>query len=489
MRIRYTPINSESEDGSVKVDRGELQPLLQSYLNLILWSLTVIVIAALYVGGVFTFLLEEDFTNYSRAMEIDNFRRVIEAIDRNGLTNIQRDSLGARRFDKDAISNILANLEHENPSLKNIAPLSQFDGLDYSIDVKPKCEELWGLKRIDNTLKSSGALDAESFSTIMIVVKSAVNNYALRQAIRKSWYINEVRDNLIAFRTVFIVGACHEQNPVPSALPLNKAGFWSVELCERAIRNESSHYNDIIQSTGIDTYYNNTIKTFMTYRWVVENCPSDFVVTIDDDYVFEVNNFIDFLRGLASIETTNSPSSSNHTNDSLKQEQEHGDELNEMAINYRINTRSRYKYIHNEQRLKVMNNLYALSKKYLYAGFLRNYVHPLRSVFSKWYISCDDYAFNRYPPFISGGACLMSFKTIKHFYLTSYFARLFPFDDVYAGMLAYKLGFLPEHNQSFMCSIDAYLEVKPVQANSTNCIGVHGIKPDELIELWQKRQV
>lgn len=484
MRVRYTPV--DSGDGFVKAEIVGRRLLIRSYLNLILWSLTVILVAALYVGGVFTFLFEEDFTNYSHAVEIDNFRRVIEAIDRNGLANLKYISTGARRFDKAAIEDTIATLEHENPSLKDVVPLDQFEGLDYTIDINPKCKEQWGSERIASTLGSSKITDGSSYATIIIIVKSAVNNYALRQAIRSSWYLNETRDDLIAIKTVFMVGRCHEKNPVSPSVPLTKdSNAWSAELCNRTIRNESTQYGDIIQSSGIDTYYNNTIKTFMTYRWIVERCPSDFILTIDDDYVFEVDNFLTYLKDLVSIESTNlAPNPSLLLNS--RHEQEHQQKLAVSSGEHRGSQDKLQRT--KEDNIKTLNNFHALSNKYLYAGFMRNYVPPLRSVFSKWYISCEDYAYNRYPPFISGGACLMSFKTVKHFYLASYFERLFPFDDVYVGMLAYKLGFLPEHKESFMCSINMYLAATPSYANSTSCIGVHGIKPDELMRLWRQRK-
>lgn len=455
-------------------------------LNLILWLLGVITIIALYLGGIFSYLLEEDFTNYERSTRIDNFREVIEAIDRKCLTSMNHNFTKA--CGQADIVNILETMIAEHPSIKNVVPLNQFDGFNYTINIKPKCQELWQHDRSNSkTFANVTSLDAST--TMILIVKSAVNNHAQRQAIRKSWYLNETTNDLIALRTVFMVGACHERNPVPSRGPLTENfKSWSPDKCDKAIRNESARYGDVIQSSAIDTYYNNTIKTFMTYRWVVEHCHADFMMALDDDYVFEVENLLTYLRSLSSLNIRDDSlvkslpldppidGGSSHQNPIVVKSSNQG-------------TSSRDNLPESQQdKLRGLSNLRSLSEQYLYAGYLMNYVHPLRSVLSKWYISRRDYPYNTYPPYITGGAYLMSFKTIRHFYLTSFFVRSFRFDDVYVGMMAYELGLSPIHNELFMCDINAYIAAKPVYPNTTNCIGVHEIEPDELINLWKKRK-
>lgn len=468
-QIKYTPV--ELEEGCSKAKIFTRKFISRNYLNLLLWSLAVIIITALYLGGIFTFLLEEDFANYSHSLEIDDFHNLIETID---VSSRNLNTSSSRRFNRAAIVGILSHLENENPKLKHAVPYSQFEGLNYTIDIQPKCQEQWNMSRINKT-------EASPYASIVLVVKSAVNNYAQRQSIRDSWYQNKTIDDLFTFKTVFMVGACHETNRLlPSTLPSGNYKTWSSEICDRTIRNESSYYGDIIQSSGIDTYYNNTIKIFMTFRWIVERCPSDFLITIDDDFVFEVDNFITYIKSLISDESkVTQPVTGSLASSSLDKKESHRG-LHEIAISEQ-DTRSQV------AEPKIINSIRLLSHEYLYTGYLRNYVHPLRSILSKWYVSCNDYAYNRYPPFITGGACLMSFKTVKHFYLASYFASSFRFDDVYVGMLAYKLGVSPVHNEFFMCDIDDYLAAKPLQTNSTNCIGVHDIKPDELTNLWIQR--
>lgn len=43
----------------------------------------------------------------------------------------------------------------------------------------------------------------------------------------------------------------------------------------------------------------------------------------------------------------------------------------------------------------------------------------------------------------------MTPQTVKEFYLAIQYTKLFPFDDVYAAILAYHLGILPQHNENF----------------------------------------
>lgn len=459
-------------------DEPKIDCLLHKYLNA-LWILTVIIIVSLYVGGIFTLLFEEDFTNYSREIEIDNFRRLIDALDRNGLTPVSDEDSNVRRFGMNAINQVLSKMKPSNTNLNNVVPLDQFESFDYTIDIEPSCGRQWGKIRGPNTVRN--------LITINIAVKSAVSNYARRGAIRQTWYLNRTVDNLVQFKTVFMIGACDERNPVPkSSRIMSPDGTWSAELCRKSIHSEANQYGDIVQISAIDNYYNNTIKTFMTLRWIVERCPSDFTLALDDDFVFEVDNFMEHIKRLISMEGINLGTASD-LNGSVTNKRNFQDIHSKQSENFKPEpnqiTRETI-----DARLQLMENFRALSSQYLYTGFMRNYVHPFRVLFSKWYVSRRDYAFNRYPPFITGGSVLMSFKTIKHFYLSSYFTRAFIYDDVYIGMLAYKLGFLPESDEKFMCDIGAYIDADPIRPNSTDCIGVHDIKPDKLLELWKLRK-
>ena len=87
--------------------------------------------------------------------------------------------------------------------------------------------------------------------------------------------------------------------------------------------------------------------------------------------------------------------------------------------------------------------------EYLYAGHVV-FDPPVRDKFSKFFVSLDEYKYNRFPPFINAGAYVMSNKAVRKFYLASYFVKQFRFDDVYLGILAKKCYIKPYHSEYFV---------------------------------------
>ena len=75
----------------------------------------------------------------------------------------------------------------------------------------------------------------------------------------------------------------------------------------------------------------------------------------------------------------------------------------------------------------------------MFAGAVVHSV-PQRAKSSKWFITVDEYEYNRFPPFINAGAYIMSRHTMKRIYLASHFVKIFRFDDVYLGIVAKKCG-------------------------------------------------
>lgn len=462
MQVNYMRISMDDSTHEPKETRKSYR-----YFNP-LCVVTVIIVVGLYIGGVFTLLFEEDFSKFNQRIGISNYRRLIDALDRNGPKQMWNSHFKFDRFGTKAISQILSKMDLSNGGIEKVVPLDQFEIFEYLIDVEQSCQRQWSQSNL---------------ITIIIIVKSAVTNFDKRSAIRQTWYLNRTVDDLIQFKTVFTVGSCKESAAVPITSRIRLDNDPLVDSCTSSIHEEASHYGDIVQSSAIDDYYNNTLKTVMTLRWVVERCQSDFLLYIDDDYVFEVENFVEFLKKQASMESINTGSissdrSSLSINDSSKGIDHELDFKPEPSPN-----RSDDNYIVSG----TINNLRALSDQFLYTGYLRNYVRPMRALFTKWYVPRSVYPYSRYPPFITGGLVLMSSKSVRQFYLSTYFTPSFIYDDVYIGMSAYKLGYLPEHHENFMCDIDDYLAANPTRANSTKCIGVTPVGPKELIELWRVR--
>ncbi len=125
----------------------------------------------------------------------------------------------------------------------------------------------------------------------------------------------------------------------------------------------------------------------------------------------------------------------------------------------------------------------------------KNSVNLVHVVFlnDRWYISINDYPYDPYPPYVTAGCFLM----------TRSIARLFRFDDIYMGLLAYSMsiklipnnelfssygsrvislnnqtGFFSRWKTFFTNEFNSKSTVKPI------CI--HGYRGEELIQIWNK---
>ncbi|XP_014612477.1 PREDICTED: beta-1,3-galactosyltransferase brn [Polistes canadensis] len=114
---------------------------------------------------------------------------------------------------------------------------------------------------------------------IVYIIKSAIKNFDRRIAIRHSWGF-EKRFFDVPSRTVFLLGIPHQD-----------------EELQAKIKLEATKYKDIVQANFIDTYYNNTIKTMMGFKWAVKYCSnSKFYMFVDDDMYVSVKNVLRFIR-------------------------------------------------------------------------------------------------------------------------------------------------------------------------------------------------
>lgn len=123
-----------------------------------------------------------------------------------------------------------------------------------------------------------------SFHTLRIVllVKSSVENFHRRMAIRNSWGY-EKRFSDVPVRTIFLLGVHFNDDELKTKVNL-----------------ESSTYQDIMQAEFYDSYYNNTIKTMMGFKWALDHCSnSKFYMFVDDDMYVSVKNVLKFIRNPA----------------------------------------------------------------------------------------------------------------------------------------------------------------------------------------------
>jgi len=209
--------------------------------------------------------------------------------------------------------------------------------------------------------------------------------------------------------------------------------------CQKLIQHEAEQFQDLVQANFQDHYYNNTLKTIACFQWVNSKCGNvPFVYFLDDDYYLSVKNLLVFTKNFLDFTTLPGPTD------------DYGQEYQpEVMYDGR-----------------------------LYAGWVYPHSWPQRSIFSKWSITLEDYPYERYPPYITGGAFLMNNRTVSDVYYASLYTKRFAFDDVYLGILAWKMGIRLIHNDEMVCNREEPKE-------NPKLIASHGFKdPEEMAKVW-----
>jgi hypothetical protein len=136
-------------------------------------------------------------------------------------------------------------------------------------------------------------------------------------------------------------------------------------------------------------------------------------------------------------------------------------------------------------------------------GHLIEGSRPRRSASDRYYVSVNDYPFDAYPPYISTSCFLMTRYNARLFYLASKYIRLFHFDDIYMGVLAYSMSInLIRNNELFPTSelstnifnnqariLSRWKEIfkKKIDfSSSARPICIHGYQGQKLIDLWNE---
>lgn len=212
---------------------------------------------------------------------------------------------------------------------------------------------------------------------LTLLIKSALPNAKRREAIRRTWGY-EQRFSDVHVRRVFLLGASEN-----SAL---------MDLVD----TEARQYGDIVQSDFIDAYFNNTVKTMMGLKWIVEHCQkAHYYMFVDDDYYVSMKNVLRFIAH-PTLYPENAVS------------------LNSMW----------------EHKAKVQHERF-------FGGFVFQ-TRPLRHKFSKWYVTLKEYPFNKWPPYVTAGAFILSRAAAIDLYYVSQYTKHFRFDDIYLGIVALK---------------------------------------------------
>lgn len=127
---------------------------------------------------------------------------------------------------------------------------------------------------------------------------------------------------------------------------------------------------------------------------------------------------------------------------------------------------------------------------------------------SKWHLSLDEYPYNHFPRYLPAGAIVMSKQVVEDFYYASYYTKHFRFDDVFLGIMAYKMNIIPFscsyfhvcHSEDGKCPglviakrqvLDGSIEDETSEDLSVieqmeHVIARHGVSPEQLIDIWRE---
>ncbi|CAF3536636.1 unnamed protein product [Rotaria sp. Silwood1] len=273
---------------------------------------------------------------------------------------------------------------------------------------------------------------------LLILVKSNIENFKQRQAIRMTWAIKQILLNK-NIQLAFVLGR---------------------NVDNTSIEDESNKYGDIIQIDNIDYYYYSSYKMIMMLRWISDYCTSKSVRSPHIDlrkYVFIIND------------------------------------------NYYVDIDKLLIYIYYIDEDKEMTTY---ERRTFITGELIEKSRPRRFINDRWHMSITDYPYDIYPPYISTECFLMTRYNARLYYIASKYTRLFYFDYIYMGLLSYSMSinliknnqlfstssssnhFLNNHQYGFLSKLKLFFNNNN-NINSTNksiCIRVY--HPQKLIDIW-----
>lgn len=290
---------------------------------------------------------------------------------------------------------------------------------------------------------------------LVFIIKSAMENADRRNAIRSSWGF-ERRMSDVTIRTVFMLGTHNPHRPQPADNEI-----------QRLVEMEIDQYQDIVQADFHDSYYNNTIKIMMSFQWAIKHCPrSKFYMFVDDDFYISTKNVLRFVRNpvnypeyLEEADETlrklarrlsNTDMLQNVVNDTVAAAA--APNLSEMrealrahqlhTVNGRQHVDAIRQYIDTKQRNidnqivdddvqqqkgstgRQLLDMELADDVKLFSGFVFS-SWPHRHKSSKWYVPLEEYPWHMWPPYVTGGAFILSREALNELYYVSMFTKHF----------------------------------------------------------------
>ncbi|ESN98253.1 hypothetical protein HELRODRAFT_84672 [Helobdella robusta] len=195
---------------------------------------------------------------------------------------------------------------------------------------------------------------------------------------------------------------------------------------QQRIGIEQQDYDDIVQQFFIDHYFNNTLKMIMGFKWAVNFCKNArFVAFFDDDYYVNMKKVTELLNAVKKEDYDNT-----------------------------------------------------------IVGMVWRNAMPYRIKNNKWYVSLDEYPYRFWPDYVTAGSFFVPMPTAERINLALQYVKLIRFDDVFLGVVAYKLGIKLQHSNNLVYYDMAYDKYK-----FRNIIAAHGFKDVEfLYKVWKEQR-
>ena len=179
------------------------------------------------------------------------------------------------------------------------------------------------------------------------------------------------------------------------------------------VDEEYTSFADIISQDFVDAYMNNTYKTMMGFNWAVKYCSkSKFFLFVDDDFFIRVKNVMQYLRNISAQDV----------------------------------------------------NLF--TGHVIWKGLVD------RS--GKWAVSKTFYPSKIYPPYLVGGAYITSYPVARIFSTVFPYIKYLGIDDVYLGIVAYKVNIKPTSNKNILKQGDknCWKKIDDIFACHRNCLKI-----------------
>ena len=245
---------------------------------------------------------------------------------------------------------------------------------------------------------------------VLFVIKSAIDHFERRDIIRKTWAMENIVPGYITKR-VFLLGVSKDRD----------------KNLQHRVGLESLRHEDIVQQYFIDSYYNNTVKLMMGFKWAISYCHNaKFLAFLDDDYYVSPHNLVKLL--------------------------------DKVSVSQMQDT--------------IIGHIWKSSM-------------PFRIRGDKWYISLKEYPYRYWPPYPTAGSFFLPMETAERLYIAMQYVKMLRFDDVFVGIAAWKLkvNLVDDHKHI------SFVRVRYSKEVYRNMIAVHGFdNAEELYKVWHEQE-